>query len=297
MSANKLALIAVGTALLIASLNGADPSVFEILNYPEKAEKQLIREVRFEPSEKKLFRAYNGAVVPGKGIEKSHALRLERTDGRAKPVYAAVNLPPAVPGTDYTVEVMVKGENIRKAASARKFYCLSIESRVRATGKMANWRDGTIRIYSDIPGNDFTCLTLNFKGKKGLQPFVKLDFPSGFLGTLYFDGLKICQNGLPSTLKLTAPALRIFRSGNGRFEVAAAPAKAADPLLLAVLHRNRKILRSVIVRPDLDNVFRGDFGKGLEPGDASLLLIFADAAAKVKLAESDIDCSVESLPE
>lgn len=61
--------------------------------------------------------------------------------------------------------------------------------------------------------------------------------------------------------------------------------------------RNRKILRSVIVRPDLDNVFRGDFGKGLEPGDASLRLIFADAAAKVKLAVSDIDCSVESLPE
>ena len=297
MSANKLVLTAVVTASLIASLNGADPSAFEILNYPEKAEKQLIREVRFEPPEKKLFRVSNGEAVPGRGIEKSHALKLARTDGRAKPVYASVNLPPAVPGTDYTAEVMVKGENIQKSASSRKFYCLSIESRVKATGRMANWRDGTIRIYSDIPGNDFTCLTLKFKGKKGLQPFVKLDFPSGFLGTLYFDELKIYQNGLPSTLKLTAPALRIFRSDNGRFEVAAAPAKAADPLLLAVLHRNRKILRSVVVRPDLDNICRGDFGKGLEPGDASLRLIFADAAAKVKLAVSDIDCSVESLPE
>jgi len=130
----------------------------------------------------------------------------------------------------------------------------------------------------------------------GKYPFVVLNFPSGFRGTLYFDELKIYRNGMPSTLKLTAPALRIFRSDDGKFEVSAAPAKAADPLLLAVLHRDKKILRSVIVRPDLDNVYRGDFGKGLETGDAALRLIFADAAAEVKLGVLEIDCCIESLP-
>ena len=296
MTVNKFTLAAVGTASLIVSLNGADPSAFEILNYPEKTEKKLIREVKFEPAGKKLFRVYNGAAVPGKGVEKSHALKLERNDDRTLPVYASIDLPPVTPGTEYTAEVMVKGENVRRTVPGRKFYCLSIESRITATGKMASWRDGTIRIYNEIPGNDFSRLALDFKGKKGLQPFVVLNFPSGFRGTLYFDELKIYRNGMPSTLKLTAPALRIFRSDDGKFEVSAAPAKAADPLLLAVLHRDKKILRSVIVRPDLDNVYRGDFGKGLETGDAALRLIFADAAAEVKLGVLEIDCCIESLP-
>ena len=73
--------------------------------------------------------------------------------------------------------------------------------------------------------------------------------------------------------------------------------KVSDPVLLAVLHHDNKILRSVIVRPDLDNVFRGDFGDNLKPGDAGLQLIFADAAEKVKLGFLDVPCCIESVPE
>ena len=89
----------------------------------------------------------------------------------------------------------------------------------------------------------------------------------------------------------------MFRSDNGKFEVSATAVKASDPLLLAILHRDKKIMRSVIVRPDLDNVFRGDFGKDLEAGEAGLMLIFADAAAKVKLAVMETDCTIESMEE
>ena len=280
-------------AATIFTLNSAEPSAFEIRNYEEKIEEKLIREVKFEPADKKLFRAYGGAAAAGIGVDNSCALKLERTDDK-QTVYATIGLPQIVPGADYVVEVAVKGENITKSSAKRQFHCLATESRLTATGQMANWRDGTTRCYSDIPGKEFTTLKMDFKGKKGLQPFVVLNIPSGYLGTVCFDNLKVYQKGMPSTLTLTAPALQIFRTDNGKFEVSATAAKVADPLLLAILHRDKKIMRSVIVRPDLDNVFRGDFGKDLEAGEAGLMLIFADAASKEKVGMLEMNCSIES---
>lgn len=296
MTASKITAVWTGSAMLVSVLHAAEPSAFEILNYEEKISENRIMEVKFEPSGKKRFRLYNAELVPGEGTDR-YVLKMERTADSSPTPCATIGLPPAVPDADYTVEVNVRGENMRKGASAGRFHCLDVESRVISTGKMAHWRDGTIRAYGDFPGRDFSPLRLDFKGKEGLQPFVKLNIPAGFLGTLYFDDLKVYRKGLPSVLKLTAPALQIFRTGNGKFEVTVTPVKVSDPVLLAVLHHDNKILRSVIVRPDLDNVFRGDFGDNLKPGDAGLRLIFADAAEKVKLGFLDVPCCIESVPE
>ena len=295
MTASKITAVWTGSAMLVSVLHAAEPSAFEILNYEGKISENRIMEVKFEPSEKKRFRLYNDAeLVPVNGTDR-HLLKLERTADSSPSPCATIGLPPAVPDADYTIEVNVRGENMRKSASAGRFHCLDVESRVISTGKMAHWRDGTTRAYGEFPGHDFSPLRLDFKGKEGLQPFVKLNIPAGFLGTLYFDDLKVYRKGLPSVLKLTAPALQIFRTDNGKFEVTVTPVKVSDPVLLAVLHRDNKILKSVIVRPDLDNVFRGDLGDSLKPGDIGLRLIFADAAAKVKLGLLEINCRIEEL--
>ena len=277
------------------SVFAAEPSAFEIRNYAPRIENTLIKEVKFEAADKKLYRAYNGVSTDKAGIDGSNALVFTRQAGKKVELYATVPLPQITAGTDYVAEVMVRGENLKNASSKRPFYCLAAESRVVATGKMANWRDGTTRIYGELPGSEFRKVELNFKGKKGLQPFILLTLPGGFEGTLCFDDLKIYKKGLPSTLTLTAPALQMFRTDNGKFEVSVTTARVSDPLLLAILHRDKKILRSVIVRPDLDNVFRGDFGKDLEEGEAGLMLIFADAASKEKIGTLDLECSIESI--
>lgn len=295
MTARSSSVAVIGSAVMMSFLSAADPSVFEILQYEEKTVENQILEVNFEPSEKKQLRLYGAELVPEQGMNRTHALKLERTSENSPAPGATIGLPPAAPGADHTVEVNVRGENLKKCGSAGRFFCLAVESRVVSTGKMAPWRDGTTRAYGEFPGRDYSLLRLDFKGREGLQPFVKLSLPAGFLGALYFDDLKVYRKGLPSALKLNAPVLQIFRTDNGKFEVSASPLKASDPLLLAILHHDSKILRSVIVRPDLDNVFRGDFGKDLEAGDVSLRLILADAAEKVKLGVSEIRCSIESL--
>lgn len=294
-------IMSVRTSLVVLSaasalaLRGADPSAFEVRNYQEAVERSVIREVKFDEKGKKLFRAYSGTVVKGSGVGGSAALKMEQKPGGKDPTYATVSLPPVDPGADYVVEVMVRAEGLRKGSSQRPFHCLAVESRIIATGKMAPWRDGTTRAYTEIPGEQWTKVTLTFKGKKGLLPFVVLGIPSGYEGTIFFDDLQVAKMGMPSALTLSAPPFRIFRTDNGKFEVSATPAKVSDPLLLAILHREKKILRTVFVRPDMDNVFRGDFGKGIEPGAAGVTMIFADAAAKVKLGVLETECSVESM--
>ena len=107
-------------------------------------------EVKFEPSGKKRFRLYNAELVPGQGPDR-YLLKLERTAESSPSPCATIGLPPAVPDADYTVDVNVRGENMRKGASGGKFHCLDVESRVISTGKMAHWRDGTTRACGDFP--------------------------------------------------------------------------------------------------------------------------------------------------
>ena len=239
----------------------------------------------------------------GGGLTGNTALKLQghRVKGR-------ILLPKGkfLEGVQYTVKVFVRG-NVR-AKDGKKhgsFRFMEVKYSDDASGRSANWQLGVFPFTTypqdadDI--NQFKEFSFNFYGRKGMTPSIDVRISDGqnepFDGTIWFDDLRVYQTGVDSNINTVLPFMRAFRNGNGKFQLQAMTPETAQPCMLISLKKEGKKLRELVIAPDANGFYNGDFGSGLPEGNFSMNVVLADISEKTILSSKTFPVTVRPIGE
>lgn len=277
------------------------PAAEEILSWPGASQNTLVYSTGFEnPAAREIIflDAKKAEYAKGAGNTGNTALHL-----KGQNVLVRINLPRSKfkQGAKYTVKVFVRG-NIR-TSDGRKIHGHGsyrfIETRFRdlKTGKELHWSHGVFP-FTPPPHDpdsitEFKEFSYEFSVKEGTFPYLYFTTCHGpFEGDLWFDDLRIYQCGKDSHVNLAKPMMKAFPHGNGRVEFYAVSAGVARPILLAEFRKEGKTIRSLIMRPEKDGLFRGDFGSDLPAGIGEIRASFASEDEKLLLKSEVFPVSV-----
>ena len=250
----------------------------------------------FEParSEKVLFSCgFETPDIPGANIRKDCAIvRAAGVNGNSgfvierrsvpleKGIWSTFDIPGTVPGVTYRVEASIRQEGLTKVKPRQGFFaCISVESSWKDTGKMVPWREGSTHFMTNGVAPEYQNIQFRFTAKENMNHFIVLQMQSGWIGKIFYDDIKVIEEGVKSTVLLTWPATHSFEPGDGEF-VLHGDLLPKGCLVQTKLVRNGKELKSLILKPDAKGDFSGDWGQ-IEPGEAEMKVFAAVPDSKI----------------
>ena len=250
----------------------------------------------FKPakSEKVLFSCgFETPNIPGSNIRKGCAIvRFAGVNGNSgfvidrsnipieNHIWTTFAIPDTVPGVTYRVEASVRQEGLAKVTKKPGFFaCMGVVSRWKDTGKQVPWRDGTTHCMTKSVAPEYENIQFRFTAKENMDHFVVLQLLPGWTGKIFYDHIKVIEECVKSTVLLTWPATHSFEPGDGKF-VIHGDLLPKGCLVQAKLVRNGKELKSLILKPDAQGDFSGDWGQ-IEPGEAEMKVFAAVPDSKV----------------
>lgn len=273
------------------------PSEEELRSYPPAVTNQLIFSTGFEDPnapEVKLL-SPNIRYAKGEGNTGNCAIKLEGKEAYGKIILPAGKFPE---GMKYRVRIYVRG-NIHSTDDKKygSYRFMSVHYVDNASKKELPYTSAVFPFttYPRDPDDisHFKEFTFDFYGKEGTTPVIYLYIKYGpFDGTLWFDDLRVYQLGVDAHINTVEPYMRAFRNQEGKFRLYAEAPGITQTCMLVTLKKDGKQLREMVLSPDTDGFFRGDFGKNLPEGNLTLNAMLADVSGKKKLQETSFPMTV-----
>ena len=260
------------TALLCTSVIFAQD--FETFK-PVQREKVLLS-CGFETSDIPGFTIQNDcAIVREAGVNGNSGFVIERKNvALENSVWSVFAVPDTVPGVTYRVEAFVRQEGLSKVKPKQGFFaCMSVESRWKDTGKGVPWMDGTTHFITRGLSQEYENIQFRFTAKENMKHFLVLRMQSGWTGKIFYDDIKVIEEGVKSTVLLTWPVTHSFEPGDSQF-IIHGDLLPSGCLVQTKLVRDGKVLKSVILKPDAQGNFTGEWGE-MEPGEAEMKVFAA----------------------
>ena len=283
----------------------ANPSPGEILNYSEGVGRELIYGTGFEEPKDKTIKLGEGfRYAPEEGNNGNCGLRCDRVGKNDRPLSAIISLPSdkVIPGMKYRVELSVKGKNIRhvrRAIPPASYRFLEVFYTDAKTGARSFENRRVVAFAKPPAGEDFQKFSCTFPGIEGTKTHLRLALWIDFLGTIWFDDLRVYREGAVANAFLTYPACSTFFTDSGSYKIKLyLPGQYRSPIVLVEFLSGGKTLHQQVLTPKKDWL-TGDFGKGLPKGTGKLRLTLADKEKKIRLKTVEIPVFIrerEKLP-
>lgn len=284
----------------------ANPNPGEILNYSEGVGRELIYGTGFEDPKDKTIRLGTGfRYAPGEGNNGNCGLRCDRVGKKTdQPLSTFITLPTEkiIPGMKYRVELRVKGKNIRHAWRTDfpgSYRFLEVFYTDAKTGAYSFENRRVVAFAKSPSEEDYQKFSCTFSGVEGAKTHLRLALWIDFLGTIWFDDLRVYQEGVAGNAFLTYPACSTFFTDSGNYKIKLyLPGQYRSPIALVEFLSGGKTLHQQVHTPEKDWL-TGDFGKGLPKGTGKLRLTLADREKKVRLKTVEIPVFIrerENLP-
>ena len=215
------------------------------------------------------------AIVREAGVNGNSGFVIERRNVPLENgIWSTFDIPGTVPGVTYRVEASVRQEGLAKVKPKQGFFaCMSVESRWKDTGKVVPWIDGTTHYVTLGLPPEYENIQFRFTAKENMKHFLVLRMQSGWTGKIFYDDIKVIEEGVKSTILLTWPGTHSFEPGDGRF-VLHGDLLPPECQVQTKLVRGGKVLKVLTLKPDTKGNFTGDWGK-MEPGEAEMKVFAA----------------------
>lgn len=282
-------------------LIAATPSPAEIMRYSENSARQLIYGTGFEnPKDPSVKLGYGFRYAPTEGNNGNCALRCDRGKfNRGWNLQSVIKLPAdkIMPGMKYRVEGKVKARGVRHItrpvppASYRFLHVIYMD--VKNPAKEV--KDYLVVPFAKPPnGDEYQDFSYSFSGHEGAVPHIGLTLWVDFLGTMWFDDIRVYQEGVAAEAFLTYPACSTFFTDSGKYKIKIyVPGEYQSKIVLIELLSKGKTVRQQVVVPKNDWV-SGDFGKGLPVGEGTLRITLADRKKKLRMRTIEIPINVRT---
>ena len=291
------AALACGTSCTHVECDTAQiPSAAEILGYPEESGQELVYSTGFEnPAEPEIKLGEGFRFAPGEGNNGNGGLRGERLE-KPRPETALstiVTIPPGriKPGVNYRVTLSVKGKNLRHVsrpvppASHRFLEVFYSDSK---TGARSFENRRVVPFAKPPEGDEFQNFSCTFPGIEGADTHLRLMVYLDFMGTIWFDDLRVFSEGVIADAFLVEPACATFFTDSGCYRIKVyLPGQTPSPAAVVEFLSGGKVLHRQTVIPG-NGFLTGDFGKDLPKGEGTIRVILADREKKVRLKTVDI---------
>ena len=296
---NKKFLLFAGLLLGCSSF-AATPSAKDILNYKEKTGKELIYGTGFEdPKEPVITFSEGFRFAKGEGNNGNMGIRGDRVGANTRILYADIKLPvdKIKEGNKYLVTVSVKGKDLRHARrpippGSHRF--MEVYFRDIKTGAYSFEKHRVVPFAPPPKGEQFKHFECRFNGVKGAKTYIRLALWYEFLGTIWFDDLRVYQDGIPASAFLVNPSCSTFFTDSGKYQIKInIPKDFKNQIVLVQLFNNNKLLKEQVVKPVKDYV-NGDLGKNLPLGKSTLKITLADSNQKLKIKTIELPIFVKS---
>ena len=269
-------------------LQGAAPSAKELLSYPLFQEKTLVYGSGFEnPNEASIRLGKGFRYAKGEGNNGNTALRVDRVGDVHKTLETHVALPPGKikPGYKYRVVVNIRGKGVRHAIRKippTSYRFMETFYRDPKTNAYSFEKSRVVPFAVPPEGENFRKFTYPFPGVKNANAFLRLALWVDFLGTLWFDDLRVYQEGIDVNAFLIEPRYSTFFGKNSSYRIRVSiPETHKNVLCVAEFVKNNKVLCQQVV-PVKEYWAEGDFAKVLPVGKAFLRLTLVDPVRKRK---------------
>lgn len=284
----------------------AVPSADEILNYPEETGRELIYGTGFEnPKESAVKPGEGFRFAPGEGNNGNTGIRGERVGKVNRTLHTVVTLPSdkIVPGARYRVSVSVKGKDLRHVnrpfpPGSHRF--MEIFYTDAKTGAYSFEKFRVVPFAKPPQGEQFQTFSCTFPGIEGAKTHIRLALWYDFLGTIWFDDLRVYRDGVTANAFLVEPFCATFFTDSGKYRIKIhLPKEYNKPAVLVEFLSAKKLLKRQVVQP-VRGWVNGDFGKGLPKGDGTLRITLADSGKKLRIKTVEIPMNIrvrEKLPE
>ncbi len=221
------------------------------------------------------------SIVREAGVNGNTGFVIERKSvPLEKGIWSTFDIPNTVPGITYRVEASVRQEGMTKVKPRLNFFaCMSVESRWKDTGKGVPWMDGTTHFVTKGLSPEYKNIQFRFTAGKNMKHFLVLRLQAGWTGKIFYDDIRVVEEGVQNTILLTWPATHSFEPGDSQF-ILHGDQLPHGCLVQAKLVRNGKELKSLILKPDVKGDFTGDWGE-IEPGEAEMKVFAAVPDTKV----------------
>ena len=304
---NKKGLFCFAPLLLFAGCaTDPFPSAGEILNYPEETGRELVYGTGFEnPEESTIEKGEGFCFAPGEGNNGNTGLRGDRVGEVSRVLDTVITLPQdkIVPGAQYRVMVSVKGKDLRHVRrpippGSHRF--MEIFYTDAKTGAYSFQKNRVIPFAAPPSGEQFQSFSCTFPGIEGAKTHVRLALWYDFLGTIWFDDLRVYREGVNANAFLVDPAYSTFFTDSGHFRIRLyLPGEYSSPVVLAEFLSGNTPLRQQVLIP-ADNWILGDFGENLPTGEGKFRITLADSVRKLRIKTVEFPVNVrirEELPE
>ena len=220
------------------------------------------------------------AIVREAGVNGNSGFVIERRNVPLENgIWSTFDIPGTVPGVTYRVEASVRQEGLAKVKPKQGFFaCMSVESRWKDTGKNVPWGKGTTHFMTLGLSPEYENIQFQFTARENMNHFLVLRLQSGWAGKIFYDDIRVIEEGVKSTVLLTWPATHSFEPGDSQF-VLHGDLLPHGCLVQAKLVRNGKVLKTLILKPDAKGDFTGDWGE-MEPGEAEMKVFAAVPGTK-----------------
>ena len=139
-----------------------------------------------------------------------------------------------------------------------------------------------------------------FPGIEGAKTHIRLALWYDFLGTIWFDDLRVYRDGVTANAFLVEPFCATFFTDSGKYRIKIhLPKEYSKPAVLVEFLSGKKLLKRQVVQP-VKGWVDGDFGKGLPKGDGILRITLADSGKKLRIKTLEIPVNIrvrEKLPQ
>ena len=286
--------------LLTSAVLCAAPKAEELLSYPLLQEKTLIYGTGFEdPADKSIKLGKGFRFAKGEGNNGNTALRVDRSGDVSKIMDTIISLPAGKvqPGYKYRVVVNVRGKDLRHAI--RKFPPTSyrfMETFYRdpKTGAY-NFEKSRVVPFAIPPNSEtFQEFTYPFPGVKDANAFLRLALWVDFLGTLWFDDLRVYREGIDVNAFLDEPQCATFFGDNRSYRIKISIPEAHKNVLCVVEYvKDGKVL-DCQVSAAKDFWAEGKFAKALPLGKASIRITLIDPVQKKRYKSITLPVTVRA---
>ena len=265
---------------------GAVPNAETLLSYPLMEEKTLIYGTGFEEPADKSIKLGNGCrFAKGEGNNGNTALRLDRVGDVHKTVDTFISLPPGkiLPGYKYRVVVNVRGNGVRHATrkiQPTSYRFMETYYRDIKTGAY-NYEKSRVVPFAVPPNSEaFQEFSYPFSGVEGANAFLRLALWIDFLGTLWFDDLRVYREGIDVNTFLIEPQCATFFDKNRSYRIKVSiPESHKNVFCVTEFIKDETVLDRQVSSVK-DYWAAGRFAKVLPAGQASIRITLVDPVRK-----------------
>lgn len=284
----KKLLICTFALLTGAAVQSAVPSAKELLSYEPVQEKTLVYGTGFEdPNDKSITLGEGSRYAKGEGNNGNTALRIDRVGAVSRVLDTSVALPPEKikPGYKYRVVVNVKGKGVRHAVRPippTSYRFMETYYKDKKGSMKPFWKNRIVPFAVPPKEDAFHEFSYIFPGIKDANAFLRLAQWYDFVGTIWFDDLRVYQEGIDVNAFLIEPRSATFFGKDSSFRIKVSiPDSLKNVLCVTEFVKDNKVLFQQVV-PVKDFWAEGKFPKVLPEGQASMRMTLVDPVRKRK---------------